>query len=118
MRLMSSVLLIFALAGCCRAAVLDEKAQAETDADHVVTTYGLSWSGAKAPMPRAAHAPDLPPGGATLVRVLKPPEHTADGFTQEVVIIATPRSAWVHRTGGFAGVDQWFGPLELAPGKP
>ena len=118
MRLLSSAAMFFALTGCCRGEALDAKAQAEVDADQVATAYGLTWSGSSKAMPRAAHAPDLPQGGATLVRVFKPPEHTADGFTQEVVIIATPRSAWVHRTGGFAGVDQWFGPLELAPLKP
>ena len=118
MRLLLSGFLVLALAGCCRGEALDAKAQAEADADQVVATYGLTWSGSTHPMPRAAHAPDLPPGGATLVRVIKPPEHTADGFTQAVVIIATPRSAWVHRTGGFAGVNQWFGPLELATVKP
>ena len=118
MRLPLCAILLVTLAACCRGEAVDALTQAEADADQVVAAYGLTWSGSTKPMPRATHAPELPADGATLVRVLKPPAHTADGFTQEVVIIAAPRSAWVHRTGGFAGVNQWFGPLELAPLKP
>jgi hypothetical protein len=114
MRLPLCAIFFLTLAACCRGEAVDAKVQAEADADHVIAAYGLTWSGSTKPLPRAAHAPELPANGAALVRVLKPPAHTADGFTQEIVIVEEPRSAWVHRTGGFAGVNQWFGPLELA----
>ncbi len=89
--------------------------KAEADADRIVADYGLTWQGSTKPLPAAEHAPDVGAAAQTCVRIVKPPEHSADGFTYEVLIISGQGVAWVHRTGGFAGRQAWFGPLPLTP---
>ncbi|HEX8602617.1 MAG TPA: hypothetical protein VF774_08220 [Pseudoduganella sp.] len=76
----------------------------------VAERYGISFSGFKTAIP-AAGAPDTNDG--TFVRVtVRDDSKVSDGFRHAIVMNARTRKAWVLRTGGFAGVYEWFGPVD------
>jgi hypothetical protein len=43
-------------------------------------------------------------------------EPVSDGFNHSALINAKLRKAWIHRTGGIAGVRSWYGPVDVEPG--
>ena len=47
------------------------------------------------------------------MRLLGPPGTVADGFEHEALIDLKANRAWIARHGGFAGVDDWYGPITL-----
>lgn len=70
-----------------------------------------SFSGFKAAIP-VATAPDIT-NTATFIRVAMQDESKAlDGFRHTIVTNTKTKKAWVLRTGGFASVYEWFGPVD------
>jgi hypothetical protein len=69
------------------------------------TRYGISFSGFKTPIP-AATAPDMTDSGSFIN------SKVADGFRHTIVMNTKTKTAWVLRTGGFASVYDWFGPVD------
>jgi hypothetical protein len=74
--------------------------------------YGISFSGFKTAIP-AAGAPDTSDGAFLRVTV-RDDSKVSDGFRHAIVMNTGTRKAWVLRTGGFAGVYEWFGPVDAA----
>ncbi|NIA54450.1 hypothetical protein HAV22_12480 [Massilia sp. TW-1] len=71
--------------------------------------YGITFSGFATP---AAAAPDTAHGG-TYVRVVLPDvAYVADGFRHTAVMDTSTKKVWILRTGGFAGVYEWYGPVD------
>lgn len=79
--------------------------------DWLTQRYGVSFSGFEHPIPEAA-APVL--DRVASVRVAFPDNAAvADGFRHAVVLDVSTGKAWILRTGGFIGVRQWYGPVEV-----
>lgn len=73
--------------------------------------YGISFSGFKVAIPET-RAPDTVNGDA-FVRVMIPDDsHVSDGFRHTLVMNSRSKKVWILRTSGFAGVYQWFGPVD------
>lgn len=75
------------------------------------TRYGISFSGFKAPIP-AATAPDMTDSGSFIRVAVRDNSKVADGFRHTIVMNTKTKTAWVLRTGGFASVYDWFGPVD------
>ena len=75
------------------------------------TRYGISFSGFKTPIP-AAIAPDMTDSGSFIRVVVRDNSKVADGFRHTIVMNTKTKTAWVLRTGGFASVYDWFGPVD------
>jgi len=75
------------------------------------TRYGISFSGFKAPIP-AATAPDMTDSGSFIRVAVRDNSKMADGFRHTIVMNTKTKTAWVLRTGGFASVYDWFGPVD------
>jgi hypothetical protein len=79
--------------------------------DSLATRYGISFSGFSNTVPESA-APDTTHGGP-FVRVRMPDaSNVADGFRHTIVMDRSTKKVWILRTGGFAGVYQWYGPVD------
>jgi hypothetical protein len=74
--------------------------------------YGITFSGFATPLPAAA-APDTRSGGPWLRLRLPDKGDVQDGFRHSVLIDAAAKQGWILRTGGFIGVYQWYGPVDL-----
>lgn len=81
-------------------------------ADLLATRYGISFSGFKAAPPASA-APDTGVGGPYVRMRIPDAALVADGFRHAVLVDVTARKAWILRTGGFVGVYQWYGPVDI-----
>ena len=80
-------------------------------ADTLMARYGVSFSGFTTAIPESA-APDTAHGGP-FVRVRMPDQNlVADGFRHAIVMDSSTKKVWILRTGGFAGVYQWYGPVD------
>jgi hypothetical protein len=80
-------------------------------ADTLMARYGVSFAGFTTAIPESA-APDTKHGGP-FVRVRLPDaSNVADGFRHTVVMDRSTKKVWILRTGGFAGVYQWYGPVD------
>ena len=81
----------------------------------LIEQYGISFSGFAKPLPRAAGNPDRSARAQEMVRiVLTDSARTVnDGFLHAALIDAAQRQAWILRTGGFAGVYEWYGPVSI-----
>jgi hypothetical protein len=75
------------------------------------TRYGISFSGFKTPIP-AATAPDMTDPGSFIRVAVRDNSKVADGFRHTIVMNTKTKTAWVLRTGGFASVYDWFGPVD------
>jgi hypothetical protein len=75
------------------------------------TRYGISFSGFKTPIP-AATAPDMTDPGSFIRVAVWDNSKVADGFRHTIVMNTKTKTAWVLRTGGFASVYDWFGPVD------
>ena len=47
------------------------------------------------------------------MRLPSPPPAVADGFEHEALLDLKANRAWIARSGGFIGVDAWYGPITL-----
>ena len=73
--------------------------------------YGISFAGFSTALPESA-APDTAHGGP-FIRVRMPDaSNVADGFRHTIVMDRSTKKVWILRTGGFAGVYQWYGPVD------
>ena len=79
--------------------------------DALATRYGISFSGFKTPIP-AATAPDMTDSGSFIRVAVRDNSKVADGFRHTIVMNTKTKKAWVLRTGGFASVYDWFGPVD------
>lgn len=101
-------LLACAVAATC----LSTSASACPMTDALVERYGISFSGFQVAIP-GTHAPDVAPG-ESLVRIAIPDaSHVIDGFHHAVVVDTVRKKAWILRTGGFVGVYDWYGPVDV-----
>ena len=74
--------------------------------------YGISFSGFRTAIPEAK-SPETGNGGQ-FVRVRVPDDsNVSDGFHHTIVLDRTTKKAWILRTGGFVGVYQWYGPVDV-----
>jgi hypothetical protein len=79
--------------------------------DALSTRYGISFSGFKTPIP-AATAPDMTDPGSFIRVAVRDNSKVSDGFRHTIVMNTKTKKAWVLRTGGFASVYDWFGPVD------
>jgi hypothetical protein len=79
--------------------------------DAISTRYGISFSGFKTPIP-AATAPDMTDSRSFIRVAVRDNSKVADGFRHTIVMNTKTKQAWVLRTGGFASVYDWFGPVD------
>ena len=80
--------------------------------DSLAKRYGISFSGFSTAVPESA-APDTAHGGP-FIRVRMPDaSNVLDGFHHTIVMDRSTKKAWILRTGGFVGVYQWFGPVDV-----
>lgn len=104
-------MIAFAIAATMGAA----NASACPELDALAKRYGISFSGFDKPIPattRPAVAED------SLLRLpVGYPEIVSDGFRHTVLFDAATRKAWILRTGGFAGVREWYGPVDVGDSK-
>ena len=100
------------LACAVAATCLSATASACPMTDALVERYGISFSGFAVEIP-GTHAPDAAPG-ESLVRIAIPDaSHVSDGFHHTVVLDTVKKKAWILRTGGFVGVYDWYGPVDV-----
>lgn len=73
--------------------------------------YGITFSGFKTPI-AVGTAPNTA-DSASFIRLIVPDQSkVSDGFRHTVVMNTKTNKAWILRTGGFASVYQWFGPVD------
>jgi len=73
--------------------------------------YGISFSGFKTAIP-AAKAPDTTDSASFIRVVVQDENKVSDGFRHTIVMNTKTKKAWVLRTGGFASVYEWYGPVD------
>jgi hypothetical protein len=83
----------------------------------LVRDYGISFAGfdKRLPLTEAPRMAEWERQDYVFVSLHKK-EHVSDGFNHTALINAKLRKAWIHRTGGLAGVHQWYGPVPIEPG--
>lgn len=94
------------------AAVLCANAFACPVADKLADRYGISFSGFDTPIP-STQEPDASASGPLVRMPLRDARMVSDGFRHTVVLSPAAKKAWILRTGGFAGVYEWYGPVEV-----
>jgi hypothetical protein len=83
-----------------------------TMTDVLAARYGISFSGFATPLPASAD-PDTRTGGPWLRLRLPDSVNVVDGFRHMALVDAAAKRAWILRTGGFVGVHQWYGPVDV-----
>ena len=80
-------------------------------AKSLVEYYGISFAGFARSIPTAS-APATSGEGA-LVRIAHPHHHlVSDGFRHTLFLDSKNNKVWILRTGGLAGVHEWYGPVD------
>lgn len=74
--------------------------------------YGITFSGFTTPIP-AAKPPDVTNDGAFVRLSIPQPVSVNDGFRHTALIDKRTKKAWILRTGGFIGVHEWYGPVDV-----
>jgi len=97
-------------------AALSAQACACPDLEALVKRYGISFSGFLEPIPAVAH-PALSKDGAIVRLKVRYPDFVSDGFRHTVVYDTGTGKAWILRTGGFVGVREWYGPVDVGGAK-
>ena len=80
----------------------------------LIRDYGISYTGFEKSLP-AAEPPkwtDWPREDYRLIALPKK-DRVRDGFHHSILVNAKLKQAWVNRTGGFAGVHEWYGPVAI-----
>lgn len=83
--------------------------------DALAKRYGISFSGFDKPIP-ATQGPAAAEGSLLHLPIAYP-EIVSDGFRHTLLFDATTRKAWILRTGGFVGVHEWYGPVDVGDSK-
>jgi hypothetical protein len=78
----------------------------------LASRYGISFSGFTTPIPASA-APRMVDDGKYVRVVVADTSGVSDGFHHAVLMDVATRKAWILRTGGFPGVYQWYGPVDV-----
>jgi hypothetical protein len=102
---------LFILAALAPAASLQAQACALTNV--LVARYGISFSGFDKPIPESAE-PKAARDGAWVRAVVRDKVPVSDGFHHTVLMDVAKKQAWILRTGGFAPVYQWYGPVDVS----
>ncbi|WP_156117381.1 hypothetical protein [Collimonas arenae] len=84
-------------------------------ADALIGQYGISFSGFTHALPRVALPAEQQSGPDALVTLALPNQNgqVSDGFSHSALINKDKKRVWILRTGGFAGVYEWYGPVAL-----
>lgn len=84
-------------------------------ADTLIEAYGISFSGFSKALPKVSdHVRTQMAGQALLLIPLKNRRSSvADGFEHSALVDLKKDLAWIERRGGFAGIDEWYGPVAL-----
>jgi len=98
------------------AALLGANASACPELDALTKRYGITFGGFMTPIP-AVNLPAFSKAGHLLHLPIQTPELVSDGFKHKVVFDTATRKAWILRTHGFAGVREWYGPVEADDAK-
>jgi hypothetical protein len=99
------------LAVAASLALLSAHASACPLSQSLADRYGITFSGFATAIP-AAPAPDTAHGGPFVRVVIPDAAYVADGFRHTVVMDTSTKKVWILRTGGFAGVYEWYGPVD------
>lgn len=88
-------------------------------AERLVDAYGISFSGFEKALPkverpheRGARAEDL-----VTIRLRNKQGEVPDGFSHSAMVNKQKQHAWIRRKGGFIPIDEWYGPVKLAPSE-
>jgi hypothetical protein len=83
-------------------------------AEALIDQLGVSFSGFTKPISRVAQ-PAAAEATKDLVVVQLPNRkgYVPDGFFHSALIDRDNKRAWIHRTGGFLSVSEWYGPVDL-----
>jgi hypothetical protein len=83
----------------------------------LIREYGISYAGfeKKLPLAEAPNWADWPREDYRLMALPKK-DHVRDGYNHSVLVNAKLKKAWIYRTGGFAGVHEWYGPVTIDAG--
>jgi len=100
-----------ALAFAVGAATMSLQAQACPELDALARRIGITFAGFTSPIPVAA-GPDGSGTGRMLQLRLPAPTFVSDGFRHKVLFNTASRKLWILRTGGLAGVREWYGPVD------
>lgn len=84
-------------------------------ADALIDKYGISFSGFTQTLPRVSLPAEQQSRPQALLTLALPNQngHVSDGFSHTALINIEQKRVWILRTGGFAGVYQWYGPVAL-----
>jgi hypothetical protein len=84
-------------------------------ADALIGQYGISFSGFTQSLPRVSLPAERqsPPQALLTLELPNQNGHVSDGFSHTALINKMQKRVWILRTGGFAGVYQWYGPVAL-----
>ncbi|WP_156477019.1 hypothetical protein [Collimonas arenae] len=84
-------------------------------AEGLIAQYGISFSGFKQTLPRVSAPAESPAQASELVTIALPNKNgnVSDGYVHSALINKNLKRAWILRTGGFAGVYEWYGPVAL-----
>lgn len=84
-------------------------------ADALIGQYGISFSGFTQSLPRVALPAEQQSRPQALLTLDLPNRNgqVRDGFSHTALINKEQKRVWILRTGGFAGVYQWYGPVAL-----
>ena len=84
-------------------------------ADALISQYGISFSGFTQTLPRVSLPAEQQSRPQALLTLELPNRngHVSDGFSHTALINTEQKRVWILRTGGFAGVYQWYGPVAL-----
>jgi len=79
----------------------------------VIDEYKISALGFGKDIPKSDSPPDLGNKDDIVARVIASPGYLSDGFSHSVIYVKFTATVWVHRTGGLAGIDEWYGPIQI-----
>ena len=82
-------------------------------ASTLIREYGITFAGFEKPLPRAS-GPDLEDKSVVQIWSQASPRTVKDGFTHSIFFNENLKKAWVYRSGGFGGVHEWYGPVDVS----
>lgn len=85
----------------------EQRALAQALADSAPGYRRAVQAGDELPWPRA----ERPPAGDLVVQWTEPDPLVHDGFTYHLAAVAGSGEVWLIRTGGYAGVREYYGPV-------
>ena len=109
---MKRIILVIAATTC----VANARAGTCPEVELLAKRYGITFSGFITPIP-AVTLPDVSKQGRLLHLRIVSPDLVSDGFRHKILFDSATRKAWALRTGGFAGVRQWYGPVDAGAAR-